>query len=180
MNGRKGIDMNTTVASTTQARHEQMAQVAKAIGEREGRQAGRDLDRSLRAERELSPQPQAGAAAATRSAEARREVGVARAATEPNHLARLHMPHGLSAGEQLSDPGRPAGALHRRRDARLLPHALHWQGIHAGIAWFGGNLQQPPPSTSNAGPARASRRVNAATSAVQQIPVFNNEIVPPT
>ena len=45
--------MKSTSKSIPQAGHEQIAQLAKEIWEREGRQSGRDLDYWLQAEHEL-------------------------------------------------------------------------------------------------------------------------------
>jgi hypothetical protein len=45
--------MNTTTQNRPQIEHSQIAHRAKEIWEREGRQAGRDLEYWLRAEREL-------------------------------------------------------------------------------------------------------------------------------
>jgi hypothetical protein len=63
--------MKTASENSVKVGHEEIAESARLIWEREGRQAGRDLEYWLQAERELNGQAQA-AAAATRSPEASR------------------------------------------------------------------------------------------------------------
>jgi hypothetical protein len=72
INRGKNNKMNTQMQNQAQVGHEAVAQRAKQIWEIEGRQAGRDLEYWLRAERELKARPQ-GPAGVTRAPEASRE-----------------------------------------------------------------------------------------------------------
>lgn len=50
---RENVSMKTTTENNARVQHEDIAELAKQIWEREGRQAGRDLEYWLRAERQL-------------------------------------------------------------------------------------------------------------------------------
>jgi hypothetical protein len=78
--------MNTQMQHQAQVGHEAVAQRAKQIWEIEGRQAGRDLEYWLRAERELKARPQAAPAAATRLPEASRQSKGPTPGARPMHF----------------------------------------------------------------------------------------------